>query len=356
MKKYTILASIILTCTLIAVLALPSSGISADKKVYTLTFAWNDIWGPKFRASQVYRPGGEMQRMIHERSEGRIKLKIISRMFPGTDILEAVATGKADMGDVPMPYHSGTYPLLNWGEVPGVVDENHLNGFAEELAIFQDPSILKIYDETMGKIGLKFWFATQWEPAVAIWSKKKIESLADLKGMKIRVYGYMPTLAVKSMGASPVTIASGELAPAMMAGTVDAALTSVSFGYSMGLTKTSKYITLVPVASTWTAITVFNAKKFNSLPPDLQKVLTDVGRELQQMVMLSSTAEYIMSEDTVKLSDIEILTLPPDQRKMVLEKLKVVENEWLKLTGAKGKEFLSAAKSRVEKYRSFTGK
>jgi len=31
---------------------------SANDKVYELKFAWNDIWGPKFRASQVYRPCG----------------------------------------------------------------------------------------------------------------------------------------------------------------------------------------------------------------------------------------------------------------------------------------------------------
>ena len=50
--------------------------VSAQDKVYELTFAWNDIWGPKFRASQVYRPCGEMQRMVHERTNGRVKLKI----------------------------------------------------------------------------------------------------------------------------------------------------------------------------------------------------------------------------------------------------------------------------------------
>ena len=56
--------------------------VSAKDKVYELKFAWNDIWGPKFRASQVYRPCGEMQRLVQERTNGRVKLKIISKMFP----------------------------------------------------------------------------------------------------------------------------------------------------------------------------------------------------------------------------------------------------------------------------------
>ncbi len=356
MKKRKTLVLVVMVCMFFAVLAIPSTVIAAEKKVYEFTFAWNDIWGPKFRAAQVFRPGGEMHRMVHERSDGRIKLKIISRMFPNMDILQAVATGKADMGDVAMPYHSGTYPLWNWGEVPGIIDEEHIKGFAEEQAVFQDPRVLDIYDRTMGKIGLKFWFVTQWEPAVAIWAKQKFSSVDDMQGLKMRVYGYLPTLAIKALGASPVTIASGELAPAIMAGTVDAAVTSVSFGYTMGLHKVTKYITLLPISSTWSAVTVINAKKYNSLPPDLQKVLMEVGRELQQMVALSTTAEYIMSEDTVKLSGVEIGKFRPDDRKKVIEKLKVVETEWTKLAGTDGQALLSAIKDSVARYNAFSGK
>ena len=110
---------------------------------------------------------------------------------------------------------------------------------------------------------------------------------------------------IKALGASPVTIAGSELAPAMMAGTIDAVLTSLGYGYSIGLAKVSKTFTLTPLSPTWSAVTVMNLKTFNSLPPDLQKVVLDVGRELQQMVSLSTTAEYMMSLDTVDLSGVE---------------------------------------------------
>lgn len=352
MKRFAMLIFVAAFAAL-AIAAAPSGSFAADKNVHELTFAWNDIWGPKFRASQIYRPGGEMQRMLWERSEGRIKLRIISRMFPTDQLLQAVATGKADMADVAMPWESGTYPLWNWGEIPGIVDEDPVAGLAEELAVYQDPKVMEIYDRTMSKINLKFWFITQWDPANGVWANREVRSLDDLKGMKIRVGGYLPTLGIRALGASPVTIAGSELAPAMMAGTVDGVLTSLGYGYSIGLAKVSKTFTLTPLSPTWTAVTVMNAKKFNSLPPDLQKIVMEVGQELQQMVRLSTTAEYIMSIDTVDLSGVKRATLPSAEREKALEACKVVEEEWLKRTGKDGEELLEAIKAAVAEYRNF---
>jgi TRAP-type C4-dicarboxylate transport system substrate-binding protein len=358
MKKKTVMLLTGILCALV-LMSLPAAGLSADQQVYKLKFAWNDIWGPKFRASQIYRPGGEMQRMLFERSGGRIQLEIIPRMFSGNDIFMAVAKGKADMGDVPMPFLSGTYPIWNWGEIPGIVSEDPVQGLAEELAVYQDPKVQAIYDETLAKFNLKYWFVTQWDPANGIWSNKEITNLDDLKGMKIRVGGYLPTQGLKALGASPVTISGSELAPAMMAGTIDAVLTSLGYGYSIGLSKVSKYFTLTPLSPTWTAVTLVNRKTFESLPADLQEVLMQVGRELEQMVSLSTTAEYVMSLDTVDLSGVKRTRFEGAELAKVIQQCQSVEQEWLGIDGpwkAKRPEMLEAVKAAVSDYRSFTGK
>lgn len=359
MKRTSLSISAISICVLLFILLMPLSGVCGEKKVYKFKFAWNDIWGPKFRASQVYRPGGEMQRLLYERSGGRIQLEIISRMFSSSDIFSAVAKGKADMGDVPMPWLSGTYPIWNWGEIPGIVSEDPVQGLAEELAVYKDPEVMKIYDQTMKKYNLKYWFVTQWDPANGIWSEKPVKKLEDLNGMKIRAGGYLANIGLKALGATPVTIAGSELAPAMMAGTVDGVLTSLGYGYSIGLAKVSKYFVLTPLSPTWTAVTVMNRKSFDSLPPDLQKVVIDVGRELQEMVSLSTTAEYVMSLDTVALSGVKRVRLDKDEFKKALQKVKVVEDEWIKMKGPwkeKRPALLSAVKDAVKRYNAFTGK
>jgi len=335
-------------------LMVASDVMAAEKKVYELTFAWNDIWGPKFRASQIYRPGGEMDRMVHEATGGLVKLKIISRMFPTGQLLQAVATGKADMTDVAMPWESSTYPLWGWGAIPGIVDEDPRKALAEELAVYEDPKVMEIYDRTLKKLNLKFWFITQWDPANGIWSKKEIKTLDDVQGLKLHVGGYLPSLGLKAIGASPVAITNAELATAMMAGTVDGVLTSLGYGYSIGLAKVSKYFTLTPLNPAWSAVTVMNRKTFDSMPPDLQKAVMDVGKELQRMVYLSTTAEYVMSVDTVALSGVQMSSLPPAENKKALAQAKSVEEEWLKQTGDDGKELLKAVKEAVTRYRNFS--
>lgn len=351
------LTAIILALSL-GVMAVPGS-VFAGEKVYKLKFAWNDIWGPKFRASQVYRPLGEMQRMLYERSNGRLQLEIISRMFSTNELFMAVAKGKADMADVAMPWLSGTYPIWSWGEIPGIVNEDPVKGLAEEQAVYADKAVQELYDETLAKYNLKFWFTTQWDPANGIWSKKEIKTLEDLKGMKIRVGGYLPTKGIKSLGASPVTIAGSELAPAMMAGTIDGVLTSLGYGYSIGLAKVSTNFTLSPLSPTWSAVTLMNKRKYDSLPDDLKKILMEVGQELQQMVSLSTTAEYVMSTDTVDLSGIKRNRFAETDKAQIEKTAKLVEEEWLNVDGpwkAKRPEMLKRVKAAIAKYRAFDGK
>jgi TRAP-type C4-dicarboxylate transport system substrate-binding protein len=295
-----------------------------------------------------------MERMVYERTGGRVKLKIISRMFPSNQLLQAVATGKADMTDVPMPWVSSTYPLWNWGAIPDVVNTDPIEALAEELAVYQDPKVMEIYDRTLKKVNLKFWFITQWDGDKGIFSKKKIQTLADVKGMKINIGGHLPSLGVKAMGASPVKITSSELAPAMMTGTVDGVATSLGYGYSIGLAKVSDYFTHVPLNPTWSAVTVINRKTFDSMPPDLQKALVDVGKELQRMVSLSTTAEYILSVDALNLAGVQLNRLLPDEEKKATAlSRKAVEEEWLKKSGDDGKELLKAVEEAVSRYRSY---
>ncbi len=325
----------------------------ADDKVYELTMAWNDIWGPKFRASQVYRPGGELERLVYEKTNGRVKLKIISKMFPTEQLLQAVATGKVDIADVAMPWESSTYPLWNWGEIPGIVSANPVIGLAEEEAVYRDPKVREIYDRTMAPLNLKFWFVTQWDPANGIWSKTPVSGLKDLGNMKIRAGGYFPTVGLKALGGAPVTVAGSELGPAMISGSIDGVLTSLGFGYSIGLAQLSKQFTLTPLSPTWSAVTVVNKKKFDSLPPDLQQAVMEAGEMVQRMVSLSTTAEYVLSTDILKLAGVTVTEFPASDQAKLDEASKAVEKEWLDQAGKDGADLLVAVRAAVARYRAF---
>ncbi|MDR1044431.1 MAG: hypothetical protein LBP33_04835 [Candidatus Adiutrix sp.] len=343
----------LLTLAFAIMLAVPAAAFAQDDKVYELAVAWNDIWGPKFRASQVYRPGGELERRVFERTGGRVKLKIISKMFPTEQLFQAVATGKVDIADVAMPWESSTYPLWNWGEVPGIVDSSPPIGLAEEEAVYSDPKVRELYDQSMAKYNLKFWFVTQWDPANGIWSKGLISGLADLANMKVRAGGYFPTVGLRAIGGTPVSVSGSELGPAMISGTIDGVLTSLGFGYSIGLAQVSKQFTLTPLSPTWSAVTVINKKKFDSLPKDLQEAVIEAGLDIQRAVNLSTIAEYILSTDILTLANVKVAEFPESDKAKLAEASKAVEKEWLDQTGKEGEELLAAVRAAVNKYRSF---
>ena len=340
---------ILLTMTMGLILTVPTFAV--DHKVHTIRFAWNDMWGPKSRVYQIYRPGGEMEKMIHERSNGRLKMESLSRRFPGTNIIQDVARGKADAGDLHMVYHSGIYPLWNWDEIPGIVNMNPMTGLSEELDIYNDPKVRACYDKTMGKIGLKFWFLTQWDPCNGIWSKKEIMTLDDIKGLKIWTPGYLPARGMKALGARTVSMPGSEAAPALMTGAIDAALQPMGYGYSIGLAKIAKYFTRIPIAPTMSSVTVVNEKFFTKLPKDLQKIFQEVGLELQQMVNQSTHAGYALSADAVDLVGINRSELDPAAIVEAQKKLKVIEEEWVTLSGKEGRELLPLVKDAANRHR-----
>ncbi|MBI4186026.1 MAG: TRAP transporter substrate-binding protein DctP [Chloroflexi bacterium] len=320
---------------------------------FTFTYAWNDVWGPLPQYGRVNRPGGEIQRLLYERSNGRIQLKIISKMFPTLEILAAVAKGEADMGDLATPYFTGTYPIWNWGSIPGLFNTDVKVGLTEMQWVLRDPKLAKVYDKVYREIGLVRLADASDGWGNAVWSNKKITKLDDMKGMKIRTYGVLQVDAFKAWGASPISMAATEIPTALLAGTLDGAYTSTSFGHTSGFHKLTKYINVVPFITPWPYNWSMNAKKYDALPADLQKVLSDTFWEISNMTHLSTMAEFMIIENVLKDIGMELVRLDPAEEAKAVELTKPIEENWLKIAGPYAAEVLKIVKDSVASYRAF---
>lgn len=331
----------------------PAPTPAPSEEVYTFTLAWCSIdWSPVNRCAQLYRPGGELQRMLYNRSNGRIRLNVIPRMFDWSESFSATQAGKCDMADPPIPWFASTYPLWSWGDVPGIVSIDPVDGLSEAMWIYQDPRFLEIYDRTFGDIGVKFWFPAQWLGGNCIYSNKKITTADDLKGLKVRVGGYIATKSFEALGAKAVTVGE-DIAAAIISGLVDAEHASITYGYDEGVADATKYLVMLPITPLWDSVTIMNAEKYDALPPDLQKVLMDVGREVQQMSVEAGQQEYFYAQEMVKNKGIEILTLPPEELGKVNTLLSPVVDEWVKLAGPDGAELLRIIEDVKATYHAF---
>ena len=109
-------------------------------------------------------------------------------------------------------------------------------------------------------------------------SKKPIKSPADMKGIKLRTMALpLHQEIVKSLGASPTTVAWAEVYTSLQTGVVDGQMNPISIIAMAKFQEVQKYITLTSHLYA-PYIWVINPKFYYGLPADLQAVVTDASR------------------------------------------------------------------------------
>jgi TRAP-type C4-dicarboxylate transport system substrate-binding protein len=108
-----------------------------------------------------------------------------------------------------------------------------------------------------------------------------IRSLADLQNKKIRSQGEYFPLAVRAVGAVPVTVLPGEFYEALQRGTVDCMLLSWDLINVNKLYEVAKYGSTVSFGSIVSHGAFYNLDKWNSFPPNVKKLIMDIAKEAE---------------------------------------------------------------------------
>ena len=117
-------------------------------------------------------------------------------LFKGGEIFRAVRTGQTQIGERFMSALGKEDPLLEVDSQPFLATNY---GAAMRLYKASKPEIVKGLDAK----GLVFLYAVPW-PAQGLYSKKEINSIADLKGLKFRAYNTATIRILKTMRLSRV--------------------------------------------------------------------------------------------------------------------------------------------------------
>jgi TRAP-type C4-dicarboxylate transport system substrate-binding protein len=113
-----------------------------------------------------------------------------------------------------------------------------------------------------------------------LWTKKKPEKLADLKGLKMRTAALYDKM-MRELGMVPVTMNQPEVYTALEQGTVDG-LGWPTFGVrSAGWTRHVKNVIDMPFYGSSNVIALMNLDKWKKLPADVQKRLLEVTADFE---------------------------------------------------------------------------
>jgi len=331
-RFWRIFSSLCLVLLLVLSVQVFSSDAAGEK--VTWTFATNP--GPAANSWTFY-PYPRFQKLLEKNSGGRFILKTKMGLYPPKEVIHAVMAGRVEMGWERTPWLSGTFPLWDLA-LPFFWD----NIYEYESAL-NDPRMMAMDKKTFGEKGLIKIADIGAEALDGIFSNKALATIEDFKGLKIRTAGVIPTLALKLMGASPLTMATTEILEAMQRRTVDAIQTSRGWGMGFGLPDVSSHVNLWRVQSVFPGMLIVNKKAFDALPSDLQKILLDTGKEMQGQTTYASKIEEYESEIGVKVSRMKLVK--PDKKEVdkARQLAKPVIQKWLDRAGPNGKEVLSIA-------------
>ncbi|WP_102797500.1 TRAP transporter substrate-binding protein [Bowmanella denitrificans] len=249
--------------------------------------------------------------MVDEMSAGRLKIKVYGagELVPGFEVFDAVANGTAQMGHAGSYYWKGKAPAAQiFTAIPfgmNVTETNSWLHYGGGLALWR---------EVYQPFGVIPFAGGNTGVQMAGWFKKEIHSIADFKGLKIRMPG-LGAEVLKKVGAVPVALTGGEIFTSLQTGAIDATEWVGPYNdLAFGLHKAAEYY----YYSGWHepgAMLEFtvNAEAYNSLPADLQRIVEVATKAVNQDMLDEYTARN--NEAMAALRDkhgIRILPLPDD--------------------------------------------
>jgi len=264
MKRLMIIG--IITIALISQFSM--AGYCAEKEVYNLKLV-------------SYLSRAEMWMLDHftknwERmSNNRLKIQVFTggELVPSTEIMNAVASGVADLGMSVGAYVKEQVPVagaeagLPFAWVTPWIDVN---------VIFYEKGLIDTIRDEYAQKGRVHYIGPACLDPYALLTKKEIKSLADLKKLKIRAAGDTAKM-LNSIGVATVYLPLEEIYLALATGTIDGVIFADSAAYyDLKFFEVAKYLIQPPLNMTINANLFANQKVWKKLPDDL-KAIIEIG-------------------------------------------------------------------------------
>ena len=228
-----------------------SAILSAQAEEYLFT----SIMGPTFPDITVTAPN--FSKRISEGTNGRHSLSIHpSGVLAGASVtMTAIADGVADVGTVTYPYYPTLLPSVTLiGDLPGFIPQVSAAATTETI-LLGCPSC----EEEMKEVGVVILTNQSSEP-VSLLCREPISSLADAKGVKVRVSG-PPARTVAELGMTPVNISFSETYDALTRGETSCTILGAAAMASAQFFDVAKYLSSGLDIGTYAAYSTFTINR-----------------------------------------------------------------------------------------------
>ncbi|MDP4613873.1 MAG: TRAP transporter substrate-binding protein [Limnohabitans sp.] len=272
---------------------------------------------------------------VDKASGGKLKITVHpgASLFKAPEIKRAVQGGQAQIGEILLAAYQNEWQMFGADGLPFLA-----TSYDDSVKLYKAQR--PILEKKLSEQGMKLLYAVAWPPQ-GIYSKKPIQSAADLKGSKWRAYSPSTSRIAELVGAQPVTVQAAELSQALATGVVEANMTSGATGVDSKLYEHLKYYYDVQAWLPKNAIIV-NKKAFDALDKSTQDAVVKAAAEAETRGWAASRK---VNTDTMAVLKANGMTIqaPSAQLKADMQKVgETMVKEWLAKAGPEGQAMLDA--------------
>ena len=216
-------------------------------------------------------------------TNGKFQIQVFAsgEIVPGLQVLDAVQNGTVQMGHTAPYYYVGKDPTFAFGTaVPFGLNARQ---FAAWWYVGGGEALM---NEFYKEYNFHSLYCGNTGAQMGGWYRKEIKTVADLKGLKMRIGGIAGQVLAK-LGSVPQQIAGGDIYPALEKGTIDAAEWVGPYDdEKLGFNKVAKYYYYPGWWEGGPALHLFiNSKAWGELPKDYQAILEAAAHEGNTMML-----------------------------------------------------------------------
>jgi tripartite ATP-independent transporter DctP family solute receptor len=286
-------------------------------------------------------------KLVGDGTKGKVKIEVYpaGQLFNDKDLPKALPSGAVDFAQVTTGIWVGLIPALGIIELPFFYkDMDHV------ARTFNDPVFRKILDDEMAKKGVKLLFRQTWGYSFGYASKKPLHVIEEFKGKRIRAHGEMPAEIIKSLGAAPVFMGTGDVYMGMQRGVIDGVNTAPCLAWDKKYYEVIRHYQHLPASDLMSPpLVLMSMKAWGALTPDVQKIIAAAAKETETYSLKLSNDRSVKCAKSLQEKKVEVYNVPDAERQRWAAACKPILQQYLDRNGEVGQKLVAEVEKNRKK-------
>jgi TRAP-type C4-dicarboxylate transport system substrate-binding protein len=271
---------------------------------------------------------------VTKHSGGALKIKVHASgsLVKGAEIFSAVGSGRVAIGGLIIGAHADEDPIFGVDTVPFLATD-----VDEAWQLYQVSKNALAY--ALKQRNMHLLFTAVWPPQ-GLFINRKVDSLADMKGVKFRAYDDNTERLAELVGAIPIQTEATEIKQAFSTGLAESMISSSATGVFYQMWEHVEYFY---EGNAWypKSVVVVNLDVWNGLDGITREVLVEQAAKAEKSVWAAMVPANSSYKKTMTHNGIKVRPTSSKLRKEFKKIGETLSTEWAEAAGDRGKQIIA---------------